>query len=230
MWRSRRRRDASPATRHWSTGVRLAQLEAFGKHLFYHWANGLVGHVHLGLFGRFRVHRGAPPEDATTVRMRLVVPKATIDLIGPTACSIGTPADRDQIIRRLGPDPLREGGACAEAYPHDEIARAEDQHDERHAAAAASDVHTSEDHQHRCCRPGHHADHHHSPHREREEDVRDGPRHVHRHPHLGHHAVVRHRGGHLTIEMDEIGPREGDDDGEAGHDEGAVAAGEHRDP
>ena len=88
-------------------GVRLAQLEAFGKHLFYHWANGLVGHVHLGLFGRFRVHRGAPPEDATTVRMRLVVPKATIDLIGPTECSIGTPADRDQIIRRLGPDPLR---------------------------------------------------------------------------------------------------------------------------
>jgi endonuclease-8 len=88
-------------------GVRLKHLEAYGKHLFYQWANGLMGHVHLGLFGRFRVYRGAGPHDASTVRMRLEVAKATIDLIGPTECAIGTADDRDRIVRRLGPDPLR---------------------------------------------------------------------------------------------------------------------------
>ena len=51
-------------------GVRLKHLEAYGKHLFYHWANGLMGHVHLGLFGRFRVYRGEGPQDGPTVRLR----------------------------------------------------------------------------------------------------------------------------------------------------------------
>ena len=97
-------------------GVRLKQLEAYGKHLFYHWANGLVGHVHLGLFGRFRVYRGALPADSSTVRMRLAVPKATIDLIGPTDCAIGTPDDRERIVRRLGPDPLRPDADPQEAF------------------------------------------------------------------------------------------------------------------
>jgi endonuclease VIII len=97
-------------------GVRLRQLEAYGKHLFYHWANGLVGHVHLGLFGRFRVYRAALPDDMSTVRMRLTVPKATIDLIGPTDCSIGTPDDRERIIRRLGPDPLRTDADPEQAF------------------------------------------------------------------------------------------------------------------
>jgi endonuclease-8 len=97
-------------------GVRLKHLEAYGKHLFYHWANGLTGHVHLGLFGRFRVYRGAGPQDALTVRMRLQVAKATIDLIGPTECAIGTADDRDRIVRRLGPDPLRADADPQIAY------------------------------------------------------------------------------------------------------------------
>jgi endonuclease-8 len=101
-------------------GVRLEQLEAFGKHLFYHWANGLVGHVHLGLFGRFRVYRAPPPVDAPvhapTVRMRLSVAKATIDLIGPTDCTIGTLDDRVRIVGRLGPDPLRADAEPQLAY------------------------------------------------------------------------------------------------------------------
>ena len=39
-------------------GQILDRMEAYGKHLFYWWANGLVGHVHLGLFGKFRVAAG----------------------------------------------------------------------------------------------------------------------------------------------------------------------------
>jgi len=88
-------------------GRRLRRLEPYGKHLFYHWSNGLVGHVHLGLFGRFNVYPRQPPLDVPTVRMRLAVPKATIDLTGPTDCTIGTIDDRDRLVARLGPDPLR---------------------------------------------------------------------------------------------------------------------------
>jgi endonuclease-8 len=89
-------------------GVVLEGIEAYGKHLFYRWANGAIGHVHLGLFGKYKVHRGAaPPEPGAAVRMRLVTPEATIDLSGPTDCSLGTIEDRAAILRRLGPDPLR---------------------------------------------------------------------------------------------------------------------------
>ncbi|MEP7202380.1 MAG: DNA-formamidopyrimidine glycosylase family protein [Ilumatobacteraceae bacterium] len=105
-------------------GVKLKRIEAYGKHLFYFWANGLVGHVHLGLFGRFRVYRtqAGPnslsklPEDASTVRMRLTVPGATIDLVGPTACTIGPAEIRDRIVARLGPDPLRPDADPQQAY------------------------------------------------------------------------------------------------------------------
>ena len=97
-------------------GTRLNRIEAYGKHLFYSWSNGLVGHVHLGLFGKFRVHRGLVVSDAPTVRMRLAVPKATIDLSGPTECTIGTADDRDRIVARLGPDPLRDDADTQLAY------------------------------------------------------------------------------------------------------------------
>ncbi len=86
----------------------LERIEPYGKHLFYWWGNGLVGHVHLGLFGKFRVHLGADaPAPIGEVRMRLSTEIATIDLAGPTACSIDTEAERDTIVGRLGPDPLR---------------------------------------------------------------------------------------------------------------------------
>jgi len=104
------------AAAHLVDGVRLKRIEAYGKHLFYFWANELVGHVHLGLFGRFRVYRGLGPADAATVRMRMMVAKATIDLIGPTDCTIGTVDDRDRIVARLGPDPLRVDADPQKAY------------------------------------------------------------------------------------------------------------------
>lgn len=88
-------------------GAVLDRIVPHGKHLFYEWDTGDVGHVHLGLFGKFRVHSGAdapPPRGA--VRMRLQTDAATIDLNGPTACTLGTPDDRDEILDRLGPDPI----------------------------------------------------------------------------------------------------------------------------
>lgn len=89
-------------------GVVLQEIEAYGKHLFYWWQNGLVGHVHLGLFGKFRVTLGPGPVPVVgQIRMRLATDAGTIDLAGPTDCSIGSADDRDAITARLGPDPLR---------------------------------------------------------------------------------------------------------------------------
>lgn len=89
-------------------GAEVHKLEAHGKHLFYHWSTGDIGHVHLGLFGKYRVHRGVDrPEPRGAVRMRLASPNATIDLSGPTACSIDDPSVRKEILARLGPDPIK---------------------------------------------------------------------------------------------------------------------------
>ena len=92
-------------------GATLDGLEAYGKHLFYHWSTGEVGHVHLGLFGKYRVHRGEAPEPRGALRMRLEAldgdEPVTVDLRGPTACTVGPPDDRERIVARLGPDPLR---------------------------------------------------------------------------------------------------------------------------
>ncbi len=100
-------------------GQVLRRIEPYGKHLFYEWSDGQIGHVHLGLFGKFRVHLGPDaPAPIGEVRMRMVSERATIDLAGPTACSIGTSDERDSIVARLGPDPLRR-----DAKPELAIAR-----------------------------------------------------------------------------------------------------------
>ncbi len=98
-------------------GAVLERIEPYGKHLFYRWSTGEVGHVHLGLFGKFRVQRSdEPPEPIGQVRMRLQTEPdddrdefVTVDLAGPTACSIDPPSVRREILARLGPDPIRRG-------------------------------------------------------------------------------------------------------------------------
>jgi len=96
-------------------GQRLDRMEAYGKHLFYWWANGHVGHVHLGLIGKYRVTPGPDAPVQGQVRMRLESDRATIDLMGPNECSLITPDDRDAIVDRLGPDPLRRDAKPATA-------------------------------------------------------------------------------------------------------------------
>ncbi|MFN3254487.1 MAG: Fpg/Nei family DNA glycosylase [Ilumatobacter sp.] len=94
-------------------GATLDELRPWGKHLFYEWSTGDVGHVHLGLFGKFRVYRAAgssgPPPPRGAVRMRLRSDTGTVDLNGPTACELLTPPERDAILDRLGPDPIHRG-------------------------------------------------------------------------------------------------------------------------
>ena len=81
--------------------------EAWGKHLFHSYGNGLFVHVHLGIYGEFHEREpGFVPRDTT--RMRIVGERVVLDLIGPTACEVLDGAGRQTIVDRIGPDPLRK--------------------------------------------------------------------------------------------------------------------------
>jgi len=89
------------------TGRVVERVEPYGKHLFYRFEGGLLLHVHLGLYGKWQTGWGAPPEPRGALRVRLTTDEAWLDLRGPTACEVMTPPDRDAVLARLGPDPLR---------------------------------------------------------------------------------------------------------------------------
>jgi endonuclease VIII len=91
-------------------GTELVASESWGKHLFVEFAHERFVHVHLGLYGRFDLSDGPPPPPVGQVRLRLVAgpPRPSYgDLRGATACDLLTVGQRDDILARLGPDPLR---------------------------------------------------------------------------------------------------------------------------
>lgn len=88
-------------------GRRLHEVDAHGKHLLYRFDDDLLLHVHLGLFGRFIIHTGEPPEPRGALRLRMQADGATVDLRGPTACELFDADEEARLLARLGPDPLR---------------------------------------------------------------------------------------------------------------------------
>ena len=91
-------------------GRRMLRTEAHGKHLFYVFDGDdedLWVHIHLGLFGKFKMFRAPAPEPRPTVRMRLASSDRVVQLTGPTACEVLTRADIERLRDRLGEDPLR---------------------------------------------------------------------------------------------------------------------------
>ena len=75
-------------------GETLETVDAYGKHLFQYWRNGIVVHVHLGLFGRLHMVRGPLiPPVVGAVRMRMTSDVATLDLSGPNVCAVGSIED-----------------------------------------------------------------------------------------------------------------------------------------
>ena len=103
-------------------GQVLAGAEAWGKHLFVAFPGDRYVHVHLGLYGRFDVHAQVPvvPAPVGQVRLRLVAEDGDLlsyaDLRGATACELLTGAERDAIVARSGPDPLREDADGGRAW------------------------------------------------------------------------------------------------------------------
>ena len=88
------------------SGRKLVAAEAYGKHLIYVFDDRLL-HVHLGLYGKFRLHRNPPPAPRGAVRVRMVGDERSFDLNGPNHCELLSRAELVQLQARLGPDPLR---------------------------------------------------------------------------------------------------------------------------
>jgi endonuclease VIII len=89
----------------------LRRAGAWGKHLFHHYADGPIVHVHLGLYGTFteweRPGDGTLPEAVGQVRMRMVGADYGTDLRGPTVCEVVDEGQVADVVAKLGPDPLR---------------------------------------------------------------------------------------------------------------------------
>ena len=110
-------------------GHRAVASEAYGKHWFLYFDNGLVLNVHLGMYGAWtfggQQHSsiGAPrkigeQEDHTdgavelteprpTTRVRIIGEHSWADLVGPAICRTLTLAEAQDVIDAIGPDPLR---------------------------------------------------------------------------------------------------------------------------
>jgi len=88
-------------------GGTLSDVAAHGKHLFYHFGRKQIVHIHLGLYGKFRLHRNPAPEPRGAVRLRLIGEQRTFDLNGPNQCELISEGQAQVIRQRLGEDPLR---------------------------------------------------------------------------------------------------------------------------
>jgi DNA-formamidopyrimidine glycosylase len=99
-------------------GRKLIDVDAHGKHLFYRWHRAETLHVHLGLYGKFRLFRSEPPPPTPGTRLALSTSDVTIYLAGPTVCELIEPTGVEAILARLGPDPLKAGtdGNTAELF------------------------------------------------------------------------------------------------------------------
>ena len=104
-------------------GTVLEGAEAWGKHLFIGFTGERFVHVHLGLYGKFDVHAGVEevPLPVGQVRLRIatgpgMLGLAYADLRGATTCELVTGEQRDAVVARSGPDPIRADADPARAW------------------------------------------------------------------------------------------------------------------
>jgi endonuclease-8 len=94
---------------------KLKAIEAFGKHLFYDFGRQRQLHVHLGLYGKFREGEMPYPEPKGALRLRISTASHWLELRGPTACDVLNEEQRDMLLARIGPDPLRNDADAEKA-------------------------------------------------------------------------------------------------------------------
>ncbi|MCU0711314.1 MAG: Fpg/Nei family DNA glycosylase [Pirellula sp.] len=90
------------------TGKRLSSIDAHGKHLFYQFGKQSFLHIHLGLYGKFRLFKTPMPAPKGEVRVRLVGDTHGFDLNGPNQCELINAEQFLSLRERLGVDPLRK--------------------------------------------------------------------------------------------------------------------------
>ena len=85
----------------------LDKVEAHGKHLFLRFEDLWV-HVHLGLFGKWRIAKGEAPPPRGQIRLRLRTDDGFAELRGPTVCELLDDAGKKAAVARIGPDPIKK--------------------------------------------------------------------------------------------------------------------------
>ncbi|HEX7740268.1 MAG TPA: DNA-formamidopyrimidine glycosylase family protein [Marmoricola sp.] len=88
-------------------GAVMTGAESAGKQLFCAFEGERYIHIHLGLIGKFDITEGPAVPPVGQVRLRLTNDRAFADLRGATVCELVGPAKREQVLAKLGPDPLR---------------------------------------------------------------------------------------------------------------------------
>ncbi len=73
-------------------------------------------HIHLGLYGKFSDGPTPAPPVVGEVRLRVIGPDHWLDLRGPAACELLTPAEVEALRDRLGADPLRDDAVGTDAF------------------------------------------------------------------------------------------------------------------
>jgi formamidopyrimidine-DNA glycosylase len=86
------------------TGHEMDRVDALGKHLLYRWVDAPTLHVHLGLFGRFKIGKSIEPSPNARLAWRSGA--GMLALSGPTVCELFDDDDESDLRSRIGPDPL----------------------------------------------------------------------------------------------------------------------------
>lgn len=88
-------------------GTVLERGDAVGKHLFLDFLGDRVVWIHLGLIGKLHFGPLDVPPNPDTLRLRIFNKTTRADLRGPQWCRLITPDERDAVVAKSGPDPLR---------------------------------------------------------------------------------------------------------------------------
>jgi endonuclease-8 len=87
-------------------GTKLISAKAIGKQLFLFFEPAIL-RIHLGIYGKWQFSEFSElPEPKGQVRARFINGNQLADLRGPTACDLLTGDQYQQVLDRLGPDPL----------------------------------------------------------------------------------------------------------------------------
>lgn len=97
-------------------GALLVGADSAGKHLFLEFEGERFIHIHLGLIGKFDLRDGPDQKPAGQVRLRISSGACFADLRGAIQCDLIGITRRDEIIERLGPDPLRGDAVPEKAW------------------------------------------------------------------------------------------------------------------
>lgn len=93
------------------SGTEFVEARSWGKQLFIEFAGERYLWVHLGLIGKFTItttsaYAGELPV-VGQVRCRIATDDHVADLRGAMVCQVVTPDEVEEVLARLGPDPLR---------------------------------------------------------------------------------------------------------------------------